>query len=298
MRFYSCGKLLLTGEYLVLNGALALALPTKFGQDLNLISNKSNLIKWKSINRSGDIWFECELDKDNLNIIRTTSKKISNIILRILKKIRESNNEFLKSTGSIITTNLSFDKEWGLGSSSSLIYNISKAAKIDPFELNNKIFNGSGYDIACATENSPILYQLIEDKREITKVNFNPPFKNNLFFVYLNKKQNSKKEVEKYSKVDFSRTAISEVSHISNKILTCQSLNDFNYFLFSHEKIISNLISKKTVKDIFFNDFNGEIKSLGAWGGDFILASSKDDPTSYFKKKGFNTIFKFDDIVG
>ena len=80
--------------------------------------------------------------------------------------------------------------------------------------------------------------------------------------------------------------------------MTCQSLNEFNYFLFSHEKIISNLISKKTIKDIFFNDFNGEIKSLGAWGGDFILASSKGDPTSYFKKKGFNTIFKFDDIVG
>ena len=40
------------------------------------------------------------------------------------------------------------------------------------------------------------------------------------------------------------------------------------------------------------------IKSLGAWGGDFILATSKDDPTSYFKKKGFNTIFKFDDIIG
>ena len=297
MRFYSCGKLLLTGEYLVLNGALALALPTKFGQDLNLISNKSNLIKWKSINRSGDIWFECELDKDNLNIIRTNSKKISNIILRILKKIRESNNEFLKSTGSIITTNLSFDKEWGLGSSSSLIYNISKAAKIDPFELNNKIFNGSGYDIACAAENSPILYQLIEDKREITKVNFNPPFKNNLFFVYLNKKQNSKKEVKKYSKIGFSNSAMSEVSYISNRILTCQTLKDFNYLIFSHEKIISNLISRNTIKDSFFYDFNGEIKSLGAWGGDFILVSSLTNPTSYFKKKGFKTIFKFDDLI-
>ena len=297
MRFYSNGKLLLTGEYLVLNGALALALPTKFGQDLNLIQDKTNLIKWKSINRDGDIWFECELHKDNLNVIRTTSNQVSDIIQRILNTIREINNDFLKSTGSIITTNLSFDKEWGLGSSSTLIYNISKAANIDPFELNNKIFNGSGYDIACASEDSPILYQLIENKRKISKVNFNPPFKDNIYFVYLNKKQNSKKEVKKYSKVDFSRTAISEVSYISNKILTCQTLKDFNNLIFSHEKIISNLISRKTIKDTFFYDFDGEIKSLGAWGGDFILVSSLTNPTSYFKKKGFKTIFKFDDLI-
>ena len=34
--FYSNGKLLLTGEYLVLNGAVALAIPTKFGQTLTI----------------------------------------------------------------------------------------------------------------------------------------------------------------------------------------------------------------------------------------------------------------------
>jgi len=42
---YSNGKLLLTGEYLVLEGATALAVPTKFGQDL-----KVEKIKEKSIN--------------------------------------------------------------------------------------------------------------------------------------------------------------------------------------------------------------------------------------------------------
>ena len=128
-------------------------------------------------------------------------------------------------------------------------------------------------------------------------MNFNPPFKDNIYFVYLNKKQNSKKEVKNYSKIHFSNSAISEVSYISNKILTCQTLKDFNNLIFSHEKIISNLISRKTIKDTFFYDFDGEIKSLGAWGGDFILVSSTNNPTPYFKKKGFKTIFKFDDII-
>ena len=41
--YYSNGKLLITGEYLVLDGAEALALPTKFGQNL-IIENASGSI--------------------------------------------------------------------------------------------------------------------------------------------------------------------------------------------------------------------------------------------------------------
>ena len=50
------------------------------------------------------------------------------------------------------------------------------------------------------------------------------------------------------------------------------------------------------MKKLKFKDFKGEIKSLGAWGGDFILASGDDSP-SYFKSKGYKTIIKFDDMV-
>ena len=32
MDYYSCGKLLITAEYLVLKGAKGLAMPTKYGQ--------------------------------------------------------------------------------------------------------------------------------------------------------------------------------------------------------------------------------------------------------------------------
>ena len=64
-----------------------------------------------------------------------------------------------------------------------------------------------------------------------------------------------------------------------------------------HEQIISKLISKTTIKKELFNDFNGEIKSLGAWGGDFIMASSEDNPLNYFKNKGYDTVFKFSDLL-
>jgi len=58
--FYSHGKLLISAEYAVLDGAQALALPTKFGQKLKVESTSGNLIHWKSISNCGKIWFETE----------------------------------------------------------------------------------------------------------------------------------------------------------------------------------------------------------------------------------------------
>ena len=63
-----------------------------------------------------------------------------------------------------ITTKLTFPRAWGLGTSSTLISLIAQWAKCDPFELLFEAFGGSGYDIACATANSPISYQLPRKK--------------------------------------------------------------------------------------------------------------------------------------
>ena len=51
--FYSHGKLLISSEYAVLDGAQALALPTKFGQTLNVESISGAIIHWKSISSTG-----------------------------------------------------------------------------------------------------------------------------------------------------------------------------------------------------------------------------------------------------
>ena len=56
--FYSHGKLLLTAEYLVLDGAKALAVPTKKGQFLKDADAEKNTLSWKSIDHKGKIWFE------------------------------------------------------------------------------------------------------------------------------------------------------------------------------------------------------------------------------------------------
>ena len=71
----------------------------------------------------------------------------------------------------------------------------------------------------------------------------------------------------------------------------------FDRLIESHELIISKLISKPTIKETLFKDFNGSIKSLGAWGGDMIMVTSHSDPNRYFNERGYSTIFKFEELL-
>ena len=298
MKFYSNGKILITGEYFVLNGALSLAVPTVYGQYLEINDNDSKIINWTSYNKNKEIWFKCELDKDSLKVKYSSSKEISEIIKELIGYIREKESNFLKSNGSIINTELTFDKDWGLGSSSTLINNLSKFSGVDPYELNNKFFNGSGYDIACADSSSSLLYRINDNKKEIKQINFNPSFRDKLHFIYLNKKQNSLDEIKSFREKINSKIGITEISDITKRIIICKDQIEFNSLIKEHENIVSKLTSKEKIKDKLFNDFDGEIKSLGAWGGDFILASALDkNPTEYFKSKGFNTILKYNELA-
>jgi hypothetical protein len=56
-------------------------------------------------------------------------------------------------------------------------------------KLQNLTFNGSGYDVAVALEAKPIIYSLKQQKPVYHPVVVNPAFADNLYFVYLGKKQ-------------------------------------------------------------------------------------------------------------
>ena len=66
MRLYSNGKLLISGEYVILDGALSLAAPTLLGQHLEILKDDSKYIKWTSKNSNGKVWFQCKIYRDNL----------------------------------------------------------------------------------------------------------------------------------------------------------------------------------------------------------------------------------------
>ena len=228
MNLYSSGKLLITGEYLVLDGAEALALPLSCGQSLNYKKTTNNLIKWASYDLKNNIWYSAVIDKNNLKVIESSDYNISKRLHGILKSIRNYNPEFLTQNGYEIETKLNFDKNWGLGSSSTLISNLSKLADVDPYLILNETFGGSGYDIACSNLDHPILYSLNNGKRFIQKVEFNPVFKDNLYFIYLNKKQDSGKEIISYRNLKIYDSDIDKVTSISKQIIETKSQQEFN----------------------------------------------------------------------
>ncbi|MCC1483180.1 GYDIA family GHMP kinase [Winogradskyella immobilis] len=298
--FKSNGKLLLTAEYLVLDGAKALALPTKLGQSLTVDANDSNHLQWKSYDEANQLWYEDQFFIDKIKIAKhDASNPISERLLQIFNAVLELNpNALEEHKGYSFTTQQDFNRFWGLGTSSTLINNMAQWAKIDAYALLEKTFGGSGYDIACAQQRSAILYQRTNTKPLVSNVDFNPVFKNHLYFVYLNKKQNSREGIAKYKahKGDLSHS-IDAINAITQSIITCNSLADFKTLISTHEVIISKVIDQKPVKDLLFNDFDGAIKSLGAWGGDFILVASDINPEAYFISKGYSTVIPYSQFI-
>ncbi len=307
-RFYSNGKLLLTGEYAVLDDALSLAIPTKYGQSLEIEPINEPKLIWTSLDEKGNVWFKdvFKIINNEISLSVRNDNAISNRLIQILNAAKTLNPNFLSSdSGFQITTKLDFPKNWGLGTSSTLINNIAQWAQVDAYKLLELTFGGSGYDVACAQHNSAITYKLnneiSRDARndiEIEKIHFNPSFKAHLYFVHLNKKQNSRDGIAHYNanKGHF-KHAISEISEITTKMIACNSLSDFEDLITQHELIISKLTKQTPVKNLLFSDFKGAIKSLGAWGGDFVLATSTNNPTSYFKSNGYHTILSYTDMV-
>ncbi|RFN58783.1 GYDIA family GHMP kinase [Marixanthomonas ophiurae] len=296
--FYSNGKLLLTGEYVVLDGATALAIPTKYGQRLTIEPTTKGELLWNSFDFKSQCWFSAAFTGDTLEVEGTDKPAIANTLQKILREAKHLNPNFLNNTEGVhVTTELDFPQNWGLGSSSTLINNIAQWAQVDAFTLLQNSFGGSGYDIAAAQQQRPFFYQLNEGQPSAKKAHLAWDFKDHLFFVHLNQKQDSKEGIVHYRNAKVSHNDIEKISDLGKKLLLCYTLRDFENVMQSHEKTISEIIKIKPIKERIFPDFKGTIKSLGAWGGDFVLATGNEVNQEYFRRKGYPTIIPFTDML-
>ncbi len=292
------GKLLLTGEYLVLHGAKAIALPLKLGQQLTIQDglNSENIV-WQAFS-DGKIWFSCELNPKDLSIQTTSHPDKAESLSQIFKAIQGLNPEFAPQAGIKFETMLESNPEWGFGSSSTLISLLSQWAGVDPFALNELVFRGSGFDIACATAEGPIFYTR---NKPVEPVSLDYPFTDQLFLVYSGIKKKTAAEVSTFLKErKVSAQLIDEGSALTEEFSRCGDQNEFNLLVRQHEALIGDLIERLPIKSEFFVDFKGEIKSLGAWGGDFFLASTSlpfSGVKKYFENKGLTTVFRWDDLI-
>jgi len=299
MLFKSNGKILLTSEYLVLDGAKAIALPSKLTQDLYVEQCDKEIIEWQGIDEKGNVWYEENFYLKNNDLVYSAEKNNTSEKLLLLFNHILKTREVKDILGNKFSTKLNFKREWGLGTSSTFVNNLAKWANLDPYRLLFSAFKGSGYDIACCDVNNPIIFEKKQNSINVKNITFNPPFIENIYLIHLDKKQNTQTSITNYLRTKSEKNdLIKRINLISEEMLQCKNLNHFEDLIVEHESIISQAISQEPIQKLTFNDYNlGKIKSLGAWGGDFILVTSKNNDLSYFNNKGFETILKLSDLV-
>ncbi len=298
--YYSNAKLILTGEYAVLRGATAIALPLKYGQSLTVEKTGSKYLEWKAYT-ADKLWFSTTIVEGSFEIAQSTNLSKSRNLNKLLQQAVRINPAFGQQLfGNKVTTRLDFNPAWGWGSSSTWITNVANWADIDPYQLHFSFSNGSGYDIACASARQPVLYSLIAGRPVVKQTRIPDFLTGSSYCVYLGKKRNSEVAVKDFKNTRIDPSALLQISAISRELIKATHLDDCMELLTEHEQIISEMLDIQPVQKKYFPDFKGFIKSLGAWGGDFILAVSKESEdyiTKYFSSKSLHPVFNLSDII-
>ena len=295
MEYRAHGKLLLSAEYAVLLGASALALPTSYGQTLVEESIGKPGMEWISYDHEDQPWFKAVFDA-KMNILSTSDTSKCLYLQNLIIKARAA-GKAQDLSGIRLSTRLEFPSDWGLGSSSTLVHLVAQWAQADPMELFFETSTGSGYDVACAGTEKPIIYRLENGKGQWESTEL-PAVFGQAHFIHLNQKQRSAPEVKRFlhSSTYNSEALTKQISRITEAFLKAGTEGELADLMQQHEDIMSPALELKPVKELLFPDFDGAIKSLGAWGGDFIMALGSQT-RKYFQQKGYSTILKLEQLA-
>ena len=133
-------------------------------------------------------------------------------------------------------------------------------------------------------------------------VDFKPDFSDRLFFIHMGKKQDSREGIRRYRAMVKDRADLVEkVTLLTKALLESRDEDTFGEVMAAHEKLVGEALGLQPVQEKYFPDFPGRIKSLGAWGGDFILALSpweSEGTKRYFGQKQLGTVLSWDAMVG
>ena len=103
--------------------------------------------------------------------------------------------------------------------------------------------------------------------------------------------------IERMNDYDEINTIADEISVLTQNMLNAESLEAFDEAMVKHEELMSSVLGYPTVKQLYFSDYKGAVKSLGAWGGDFVLATGNFEDRAYFVSKGYDVIEEYDALI-
>ena len=264
----------------MLHGAEALAIATEKGQTLHYEEADCEL-HWVAKDCEGSVWKDCLANQDPY-------------LARILSAV-------LKLKGSLplrgrVSTQLEFNRNWGWGSSSSLIDLIAQWTGLDPMELHFETSEGSGFDVACARAGGAIAYQKIGPRSAIWKNVASAHWPHEHFgLVYLGGKQDSQREVAKKRKEPLA-IELDAISALSRHLASSSNAEAWMQGIDELEDRTASWLQMERVQKRF-PGVRATIKSLGAWGGDFALAVAQDpEDLAYFSLKE-HLFLKWSDCV-
>lgn len=300
-RFHANGKLLLSAEYMVMFGSTALAIPLKQGQSLEIQhTTDPEHFTWNAYHQQKP-WFSAILNPATLEVMNTSNMEMAQGLKQLIGaciELKPSFREALYRRDAL--TRLDFPPDYGFGSSSTLIALLAEWAEVNPLDLHFLVSEGSGYDVACAVSDGPLTYKLKDQAPQYRHVPFNPPFREQIWFAWLGHKQATAPHLaELAGSLSPNFETILLFSQLSMEMLNASTLKQFQVIMERHEDVLSKLLGMKPVSEQF-KKLPGSVKSLGAWGGDFVMiATELDKPglLSYLSKYGIDTLYNYKDLV-
>jgi len=282
--FFAPGKLLLSAEYSVLEGAKAIAVPTIKGQHLTVETQADKALKYRALDEKGEPWLDFQL-----GMAQSSEEKLVEAIL--VDACGTQVPEYCK-----LESRLDFPRAWGLGSSSTFISLMAQWLEADVWELFFKHLKGSGYDVAVAESGHTIQYQLLANQKPSWEKVEIPNFFKDSYLLYLGKKQNSAREVDRYLSKVRSADLVQKISDLSEELLQLSDIPALANWMEVHEAYTAELIGREPLPLQILPNFKGQAKSLGAWGGDFLWLSEAPE-TEELKAAGLNQVFAFSELV-
>jgi mevalonate kinase len=278
--FWSSGKLLLCGEYWVLHGASALAVPTRLGQRLTYRATDQPL-HWTAEDRHGQAWLDASAFSDPH-------------VESLLQAARSLGGQ-VPDTG-LVRTELEFDRSWGWGSSSSLTDLVAQWTGVPALDLHFATSRGSGFDVACARATSALTYRKIGPSKGEWSAAAAAHWPTEHFaLVYLGQKQDSQKEVQRGRREPL-QAELDAISDLSRAMAKAQNVTEWMQLIEEAEARTAAWTGLPRIQERF-TGVRATLKSLGAWGGDFVLAVAEDPSAfAYFAEHGY-LCMKWSDCV-
>lgn len=281
--YYSPGKILLCGEYGVLHGLEALALPVKKGQwmDIWAVANteltKVLEVVWQSKDVNNNTWLEVAFQVD-IEQLTFRGGEVPQLLKHLWIHAIQENSQFFKTYKTVrIETRLEFDQKSGLGSSSTWINNFCDWCRIDTHTAQLKVLNGSGYDVAIANVQKPLVFWLNNNVPNWSPWQLNIEISKLWTVVFLGAKVNSRNSVSSTETYKLVENSISKtmLDHVLDQIKTAETTGQMEMSLEIWQKLLSQLLGLPTPYDFFKVEpvKFGLCKWLGAWGGDMILVN-------------------------